>query len=417
MNLIYLIKTLNLVALIFIPFDYIYAVTGYNNSSGLIYLWLCIIGFLINYFNKKKSKLIFLLIVVLFLPLITAGSIKELIYLAVYCIMTILVILRGVSVIRYDTELNMFRKGIYICIGTCIVSFIIGSIHLFSIYSAYYVIIYLVTSILLLRSIRFIEYNKDSSEGRRINNRYSIIMVIFSLILSISYVREMVVKIIKNSYLYITELFMYLFSWFFLGIGYLISIVFNALIALIKKLGINTQGLKSFSQANKIKPPMTKEGEVLIDKLLNSQIFNIIIRAFVILLVVYIIMRLFKGLVNNEREQEEYLEEKEFILRSEEQGKYHRRSLFEFLKPKNSKEQIRLYYQKYLRTCIDRGIEITESDTTEEISNKSQIKLDKKLIDDIRNIYIKIRYGEKESTNEMVKKMGEYVKSIKNSKG
>jgi hypothetical protein len=219
----------------------------------------------------------------------------------------------------------------------------------------------------------------------------------------------MVAKIIWNSYLYITELFMYLFSWFFLGMGYLVTIAFNGLIALIKKFDIKTEG----SEFNKTKLPMTKEGDVLIDKLLNSQIFNIIIRAFVILLVAYIIIKLFNGLANNESVQEEYLEEKEFILRSEDQGKYHRRGLFEFLKPKNSNEQIRFYYQKYLRNCMDKGIEITERDTTEEISNKSQIKFDKKLIDDIRNIYIKIRYGEKESTKEMAREMGEYVKRIK----
>ncbi len=413
MNLIYLIKTLNLIALIFIPLNYVYAVLGYNNRSGLIYLWLCIVGFFINHYNKKKSKLIVMLILILFFILITSGSIEELIYLAVYCIMTILVIFRGMSVIKYDAELDIFRKGIYICIVTFIVSFILGGIQLFSIYSAYYVIIYLVTSILVLRNLRFIEYNKDSREGKRINNRYSMLIVVFSFILSISYVREVVIKIIKNSYLYITELFMYLFSWLFLGVGYLVSIAFNAIMALIKKFGINTQGLESISLANKIKSPITEEGEVLIDKLLNSQIFTIIIKAFVILLVAYIIMRLFKGVFNNESVQEEYWEEKEFILGSEEQGKYHRKRLFEFLKPKNSNEQIRLYYQKYLRTCIDRGIEITERDTTEEISNKSRIKFDIKLIDGIRNVYIKVRYGEKESTKEMVREMEEYVKKTK----
>lgn len=354
-----------------------------------------------------------MLILILFFILITSGSIEELIYLAVYCIMTILVIFRGMSVIKYDAELDIFRKGIYICIVTFIVSFILGGIQLFSIYSAYYVIIYLVTSILVLRNLRFIEYNKDSREGKRINNRYSMLIVVFSFILSISYVREVVIKIIKNSYLYITELFMYLFSWLFLGVGYLVSIAFNAIMALIKKFGINTQGLESISLANKIKSPITEEGEVLIDKLLNSQIFTIIIKAFVILLVAYIIMRLFKGVFNNESVQEEYWEEKEFILGSEEQGKYHRKRLFEFLKPKNSNEQIRLYYQKYLRTCIDRGIEITERDTTEEISNKSRIKFDIKLIDGIRNVYIKVRYGEKESTKEMVREMEEYVKKTK----
>lgn len=413
MNLIYLIKTLNLVALFLIPLNSVYAVFGYNNSSSLIYLWLCIIGFLINYYSKKKSKLIFLAIVVSFLPLITASSIEELIYLAVYCIITILVILRGRSVIRYDIELDMFKKGIYICIGTFIVSTAIGGIGLFSNYSAYYVIIYLVTSILLLRNLRFIEYNKDSSEGKRINNSYSIIIVIFSFILSISYVREMVIKIIKGSYLFIINLFMYLFSWLITGIAYVMSIVVYAIIEFLNKLGPNPQKLEIILQPSEAEAAKMEQGEVFVDKLLNNPIYNIIVRAFIILIVVYIIMRLFKGFMNNVSEQEEYSEEKELILRKAETDKSVKKVFLDFLKPKSYNEQIRLYYQKYMSKCLDRDIEITEMDTTEEINNKSQIKFDKKLIDDIRNIYIKIRYGEKESTKEMAKEMGQYVKSIR----
>lgn len=413
MNLIYLIKTLNLVALFLIPLNSVYAVFGYNNSSSLIYLWLCIIGFLINYYSKKKSKLIFLAIAVSFLPLITASSIEELIYLAVYCIITILVILRGRSVIRYDIELDMFKKGIYICIGTFIVSTAIGGIGLFSNYSAYYVIIYLVTSILLLRNLRFIEYNKDSSEGKRINNSYSIIIVIFSFILSISYVREMVIKIIKGSYLFIINLFMYLFSWLITGIAYVMSIVVYAIIEFLNKLGPNPQKLEIILQPSEAEAAKMEQGEVFVDKLLNNPIYNIIVRAFIILIVVYIIMRLFKGFMNNVSEQEEYSEEKELILRKAETDKSVKKVFLDFLKPKSYNEQIRLYYQKYMSKCLDRDIEITEMDTTEEINNKSQIKFDKKLIDDIRNIYIKIRYGEKESTKEMAKEMGQYVKSIR----
>ena len=117
--------------------------------------------------------------------------------------------------------------------------------------------------------------------------------------------------------------------------------------------------------------------------------------------------------MNNESEQDEYTEEKELILRKEETAKRAKKDFFNFLKPKNYNEQVRLYYQKYMRKCIDRDVEITEMDTTEEINNKSQIRFDKNIIDDIRNIYIKIRYGEKESTKEIVKEMGEYYKEIK----
>lgn len=413
LNSIYLIKTLNLIALIFIPLNYVLGVFGYSNMNGLIYLWLCFIGFLLNHFYKKKSKLVYVLAIFLFLPLITAKSIDELIYLIIYCIITIPMIIKGMSVVRYDNELDIFRKGIYLCLGTCIVSFFIGGIHIFTDFSAYYVIIYLVSSVILLRNLRFEEYNMDNKEGRKINNRYSIIIVISSAILSIAYVREIVVKIIKNSYIYIIDLFMYLFAWLFLGIGYLMSIVYNALISLIKKSGIKTQGLESIMQNKKIKSPEVEEGKVLIDKLLNNQIFKIAVKAIVILLIVYIILRIFRGLINSERKNEEYLEEKEFILKSKEIDKTSKNKIFDFIRPRSNEEKIRRYYQKYIKKCLDKNIEIKEIDTTEEIRNKSESKFNPKIIDNIRNIYIKIRYGKKEASKETVKEMGGYYTNIK----
>lgn len=413
MNLIYLIKTLNIIALIVIPLNYVYTVLGFNNVSGLIYIWLCTMGFFTNYCNKNKSKLLFLPIIASFLPLVTTKSIEELIYVFIYFLVIIIGVIRGLSVVRYDTELDIFRKGIYICIGTFIVTLMTGGISFFNSYSAYYVIIYLVTSILLLRNLRFIEYNKDSKEGKQINNRYSLILVIFSSMLSISYIRETVGRIIRGSYHYITEFFMYIFSWVFIGVGYVLSLLVNVIKALINKLGIKPQGLQGDISIGEIKPPEIDEGEVLIDKLIGNPIFKIIVNGFVILLVVYFIMRLFSSLMNKKNEQEEYLEEKEFMLKEEGQGKYPRRGLLDFFKPRNSKEQIRLYYQKYMKACKAKDIDITEKDTTEEINNKSQNKFDKTIIYGIRSIYIKVRYGEKEPTKEEVKEMGIYYNSIR----
>lgn len=412
MKLEYLIKTLNLIALVFIPLNFIYAVLGYNNASGFIYLWLCLIGFLINYLYKQKTKIIILPIIIIFLPLITANSLSELIYLFIYCIMTLFIVLRGMEGIRYDTELDLFSKGLYICLATCAVSVITGKLSVFSTYSAYYVIIYLVSSILLLRNLRFMEYNKDSREGRRINNRYSIFIVIFSAVLSISYIREFVINFIKRSYIYLVDLFMYLFSWLFLGIGYLLTTISNFIRALLEKLGVvyNESDISILPEMDFAKKD---EREALAYNLINNQIFKIVVKAFVILLVLYIIVRILKRLINQGDQQEEYLEEKEFISRKDGDSKSQGKGFFDFLKPRNNSEQIRLLYQQYMINCLQNDIKISESDTTEEISSKAQIKYNKNLIDGLRNIYIKIRYGEKEATDDMVKEMGRHYKNIR----
>lgn len=412
MNSIYLIKTINLLGLIFVPLSYIFGIFGYNIKNGLIYLWLCPIGFSINYFHRQKSKLIFPAVIVLFLPLLAAKSTVEIICLAVYGITAILVILKGMGVVRYDIELDIFRKGIYLCLGTCIVSLVMSTLNIFISLSSYYVIVYLVSSVILLRNLRFIEYNRDSREGRRINNRYSIIIVILSSILCLSNVREIVIRIIKNSYLYIVDLFMHIFAWLFIGIGYLMTVVYNTLTALIEKAALNTQGLKQKVPNNKINSLQTKEGELLIDKIFNNQIFKIAVHAFIILLAVYIIMKIFKGIVNSQNESEEYSEEKEFMISSKEPDKKLKNRILDFMRHRSNDEKIRHYYQKYIKKCIDKDIEINETDTTEEIRDKSRNKFNKTIIDGIRNIYIKIRYGEKEASSETVREMADYYTNI-----
>lgn len=413
MNSIYLIKSFNLIGLLFIPLNYIFGVFGYHNKNGLIYLWLCIIGFILNHFYRQKSKILFLAIVILFLPLLTAKSIDQLIYLAIYCITAILVILKGMSVIRYDIESDIFKRGLYLCLGTFILSLALGSNSVFISLSSYYVIIYLVSSVILLRNLRFLEYNRDSREGRRINNRNSIIIVLFSGLLSISNITVILIGIIKNAYFYIADLFMHMFAWVFLSIGYLISAAINVLMAIIKKLGSNTQKLEPILQDSNINPPQVKEGEVLIDRLLNNAAFQVAVRAFVIILTVYIILRLFRGLTKRESENEEYSEEKEFIINSKSGDNSSRNRFLDFMKPRSNEQKVRQYYQKYIKRCLDKDIEINEMDTTEEIRNKSQKKFEKTIINNIRNIYIKIRYGEKEASKETVKEMGEYYSAIR----
>lgn len=413
MNSIYLIKSFNLIGLLLIPLNYIFGAFGYQNKNGLIYFWLCIIGFILNYFYRRKSKILFLVIGILFMPLLTAQSIDQLIYLAIYCITAILVIIKGMSVVRYDIESEIFRRGLYLCLGTFIFSLILGSNNIFISLSSYYVVIYLVSSVILLRNLRFLEYNRDSMEGRRINNRNSIIIVLFSGVLSISNVTVILIGIIKSAYLYIADLFMHMFAWIFIGIGYLISAAIDVLTALIKKLGSNTQELEPVLQDSNINLPQVKKGEVLIDKLLNNAVFQVTVRVFVILLTVYITLRLFSGLMNRESENEEYSEEKEFIINTKSGDNSLKSRFFDFMKPRSNEEKVRQYYRKYIKRCLDKDIEINEMDTTEEIRNKSQKKFEKTIINNIRNVYIKIRYGEKGASKETVKEMGEYYNAIR----
>lgn len=410
MNSIYLIKIFNLIGLMYVPLNFVFGLMGYNNTNGLIYVWLCFIGFSINHFLREKSKLLFLSVIILFLPLITAKSISTLVFLLIYCCLTIVLVVRSMSNVRYEIELYMFKKGIFFCLGTCIVSIFFGAVDIFTSFSAYYVIIYLVSSILLLRNLRLAQYTEYSKKARRINNRYSIFIVIVSFILSVDYVRETVVRIIKNVYLYISQLFLYLFSWLIVGISNGIFIILKALIG---KAGRNTQKIDVNVENNILDSILIEEGEPLLSKLINNTLFKNIVNAFLIFLVVYIIVRLLRGYGKKEIKNEEYSEEKEFILRSKEGDKRLKNRILNLIKPRSNEDKIRQYYQKYMIKCLDENIEIKAADTTEEIRNKSLKIFDKTIINSMRNIYIKIRYGEEKISRETVKEMARYYANTK----
>jgi hypothetical protein len=222
-------------ALIFVPLNLMYSPENVGNN-GLIYMWLCAAAFSINALKRRKSKLFLLPAACVFLSLLFAKVLDDYIYIGAFSIIACYLGIWGIKSINYDTEYEILRKGIVLCAGTLFMSIITTNIVLFNKFSAQFIIIFLVSSVLLLRTLRNIQYNGDSSEARKINNRYSILIIVLSAILSISYVREIVVNAVKYSFSLVTEGFMWLFSWFFLGIGYVLAIASKALARLIEKI-------------------------------------------------------------------------------------------------------------------------------------------------------------------------------------
>lgn len=407
MSSIYLIKIFNLIGLILVPLNYIFGFIGFSGINGFIYIWSCLMGFVVSYLHNKKSKLIVIAAIVSYLPAVTSKSINDLLYMIIFFSLIILLIIRTLGTVSYIVELDVFRRGLILCIGTFVLSIILDDIGNFAAFSGYFVIIYLTTSILLLRNLRLAEFTKNSREARKINSRYSIIIVLLTFILSSEYVRVVLVKTIKNAYDHIMKLFFYLFSWLFTGIYYVIA---NALNRLLSKVEMKEPKLQASGEGDIL---FSNNGRSLAEQLQNNEILKVIVNVLVILFAAYIIMRFFKKYTNRNIKKEEYFEEKEFVLNHREARKKLKDRILSLIKPKSSEEKIRQYYLRYMSRCQDKHIELRETDTTEDIRNKSRGRFDEALIVSIRNIYIKIRYGEEKASREEVRDMAGYLENIK----
>ncbi|GFN36723.1 hypothetical protein TXYLGN1_25100 [Tepidimicrobium xylanilyticum] len=129
-----------------------------------------------------------------------------------------------------------------------------------------------------------------------------------------------------------------------------------------------------------------------------------------ILFIAYISYRLFKKKVAGKGKEEiAYREEREFINivgGDKDKGK-------QFLfRPKGLKEQIRYYYRKALIKLYRKGVDIIPSDTSLEINVKAENDVDKKILKDVREIYIEARYGGTEIDKSKVDKMKRLYKKI-----
>lgn len=370
MNLVFLTKVLNLVSLIFIPCSYFFSILGFDNKSGILYVWLCICGFLINYLNKKKSKLFIIPSIAIFAPIVLSKNYTDALCIGFYGFVVIVLVLKGMNYLKYTVELDMFRKGLFIIGGTFVIS-LMGGIGLFTTYSTSYILIYLVSAILLLRNLRFYEYNTEKLEGTKVNRVSSVLLIVAAFVLSLESVRNAVVEIIKKTYLFIIDKLLYLTSWLIIWLGNILGTIITSIINFIRKLlGYNQVEFFKNSPLNIFKPKQD-DNKALINNLIENKYFIIIMKVLIIVVIALILIKLLKGLVNSQSNTEDYIEEKEYISKEGVDEKP-RRNIFEFLKPKTDSQKIRLLYQKYMHVCINNDINLSETDTTEDINLKSK---------------------------------------------
>lgn len=359
----------------------------------------------LGFFLKEKNKFYYIVGLLLLPGFFFLRGDGSIIFLIALIAFVYFIIIRYTGLLSYGHFMDSFKSGFKLYIFIVLLSFITGTTSFINNITGFFMVIYFITSVILLRSLRHLENNQNMDRINKQNILYSILIMAFSVIFTIEGFLQFIVNGIKYIYNLLADLFFKAFYWLFMAAGYISMLL--------------VEFFKKVFRGREVKPEEAKENTDDIMEILKNKkpkeippiltlIIDWTIRVLIIALIIYIIVKIFKRSVSKIHVKEEYIEESEFIKIKEKKEKKKRN----FFKPREEKEQIRYYYRKFLNRCIKDDIPIFKRDTTEEINKKALNNYNKESLYNLRNTYVKVRYGEKEVDKDIVAGYKKELKKI-----
>lgn len=410
MNNIILLEIINFYSLIFSILNLISIFLGSVESNSLLFIYITAFTFILYKSKTKNKQLLFFLLFPAFIPYLFLNSINYILFISAINFCSYYFVLKIVDNINYSNASEHFTKTLYLLSVIIFIGLLSGKIHALNLVCAPYIFISLISSITLLRTLRNIELNVMNKKINRINLIYSIIISASSIILSLDYLRKSFYSILSKTYFILTELFMHVFYWVLLFIGYILSFLIIILRKLLSRLSVNN--VKIQMPVTPIENIKTKDYKSISSFINSNLVLNFLFKGLIFILIIYIIIKIFKRYNIKNKELEIYTEKKEYIKieKNNPLGKIKSKVLFK--KPKDYSEQIRFYYLKFIKKSIKNKIEIKSSDTTSEISQKSSKIFDTEILNFLRDIYINVRYGNLKPDRSTVKSFIENYKKL-----
>lgn len=378
----------------------------YNSLSNysIIFVMSILTAFLGSYIKQKDGPyyLVGLLMLPFYFLFRCDGSIP---FITLVIFFIYFFIIRHSDISTYGYYQDNFKRGFAIYIGMIVFSYFSMTISFLNNISGFFMIIYFVSYVIFIRSIRHMENNQDMELINKQNTIYSIVVLVMSILLTMDKVVNFLGYWIRWIYTFIVDLFIRLFYWLFIGAGYISMFMVD----IFKKLFGNNQMPPEEAEKNAEDIWETAKNKKTIK--IPPIILNIIdwvIRVLLILLVIYTIVRIFKRAAKREKVRDEYVEESEFIRANKDKQTKNKR----FTLPKNNEEKIRYYFRKFMNKCNKEGVPIVEEDTTADINMKASNKYEGNTLDYLRDIYIPVRYGDKKVNKETVKEYKRKYKKI-----
>lgn len=415
---LFLFKALSNLSLVFMICNFIFGIISKVPSWHLLLFLGANLLSLVVYYTKKRGlrKFPFLLLSLvppaLALLSLVFVPLKDIVYsyVAYALINYTLAIYVGWSGIKpkrdYGLVAETFGKGFGLVVIIIFLMLLQDNTNLMGTNFGFYILIFLLSSIYLLRTLRYLQYNDDERELRKINLSYSLFVLIAAFVLGSAAVRGFLGYLLGRVYVGLVWFMVYLLFWLALPVIYLIKLLAH---------GLNVPAWKGLQTFSGVHGPLNQvksaggANPVLFREL--QSVLRVPIKILLILLLFYGLLKLLQRFNDFGRETEEYRESRESIWSLGE-----RTSLLPkisgIFQSRNGVETIRHYYQRFLRLSLKREINILHSDTTLEINKKGEQHFDKDVLEVIRSIYIQVRYGGKPCGEETVQKFRDLLKRL-----
>ncbi|NLX62006.1 MAG: hypothetical protein GXZ06_05750 [Tissierellia bacterium] len=359
-----------------------------SNNIFLVFLWI-VFASLAFALIHTKSRIGEISILLLLMPLIFYRDRKSIFFIILVTAFIYLYIKKSLLEGSHHEYAYKIKRTYILCAILGYLSIKLFGVDGYISTALPFFTIYLISSLILLRTIRHIDSNLDLGNIRKNNTKYLIFMAVVFLIIASEKLR-----------IFIWTSFNGMLNKLLITMVYPLYLIGSLLGRYIEKIKKDPELLSIvISKMEDIKKDLKLEEIVEEAVVLDFTILKIISALILFIIVAFIVYRLIMRTSTKIYSTISYTEEREFMKKTNK--KKRRRWFFREKYPEDLREQVRFFYRRYLEKLKNKDIEIAKSDTSFDINKKAK-EVFNHGIDDIRKIYIRCRYGNKKVTKEDV---------------
>ena len=401
LTMLHLIHKLSLLFTVGNLFILLFFVSSHEgNHYGGLFIWSLVMSGLALLVKEKTKYYPGLLIPWILLPLILEVPLYQIGYLGFLGTFILTLLYKNSEEPKYDLVEFEFGVGIAVAGGLMFFTLITGGLRIFNNVSAGYLLIYILSGVLMLRSLRYLQYSGEGEKLKKINFRAIGIILILSITLSTQIFMNLFQQLrtlLWMTYNAMIDVILWVFYWPLHYFGVFLNEVFRIIVEWISRMdGVQEEGPAAVSGEIEIIRKSFERGA-----LEDNTLFRTALGIAVIALIFYVLYKMYirKGMTRGISET--YTEKKEVILPNNNRNLW--KTVKDRLKPKSKEERIRMYYQGFLQRLREEGVILLPSDTTGDFQRKGEPYFDEKELTVFRHIYLQARYGEKAIDSETFK--------------
>lgn len=367
-----------------------------GNHYGGLFIWSLLMCGLTIVVKEKTKYFPLMLLPWVAIPWFLEVPLYHVGYLAFLSLFIVALFIKNKEEPNYDTIEFEFGLGVALSIFLLLLSFITGAVEIFNNVAAGYLLIFILSGVLLLRSLRYLEYNAGGEHIKKANLQSLGIILTLSIVLSTPLFMSLFQEFrsfLWRAYNALIDFVLWVFYWPIYYFGIFFNEVFRRMEAWFRRMQEDMdEDLQGTSES--VPEEMEQFMEALEGSgLAENPILRFLLGGLVIILIFYILYKLYvrKGISRGVKET--YTERKEVILPNKERGLWQR--VKNRLKPKSREERVRSYYRGFLHNLEGKGVVLLDSDTTKDFYRKGSPYYSEEDLLRFRNIYLQVRYGNK----------------------